>query len=91
MKLPAVNSTPVGAAAQAGAVVTIIMELLRLWPWWAHQPAAFPDAVQTVLTGAAAYMAGYFKVVLAKGQSVHMTLTSSPLPTVQAVAAPPQQ
>jgi len=87
---PRITSTPVGASALAAAVVTVAMYLLSLWHPWAQVPAQVVGAVQTILTAAAVYGAGYLSVVRAPGQKVGLELTSSALPTVQrSVAEPP--
>jgi MFS superfamily sulfate permease-like transporter len=87
--LPPVNSTPVGAAAQTAALATIVLQLLQLWPWWARQPTTFTNAVQVLLTGVLAYLAGWLKVRNSQGQRIEMSLTSSPLPTLQQVPVKP--
>ena len=86
---PRLTSTPVGAAALAGALVTIAMWLLSLWHGWSQVPSDVRGAVQTILTAAFVYGAGYVSVVRAPGQSVRMELTPSALPTVQNVADAP--
>ena len=87
MKMPVVgklDATPVGAAALAGAVINILLGLLSGWHWWAVQSTTFHTSVQTILSVLCAYLAGYFRVVAAKGQSMTITLTAGHLPTVQA-------
>ena len=89
MTIPKVTSTPVGASALAGCLVTIAMYLLSLWHGWGQVPSDARAAVQTILTAVFVYGAGYMSVVRSPGQSVRMELTPSALPTVQNVTDPP--
>lgn len=91
MKLPSASQTPVGAAAVGAAVVNVLMYLLTLWHGWAQVPAGARDSIQTVLTVVVAYLAAWLKVVHTPGQTVSMTLTPSPLPTLQEVPLPHPQ
>ena len=91
MARPRLTSTPVGASALAGALVTIAMYCLSLWRGWSQVPGDVKGAVQTVLTALAVYGAGYLSVVRAPGQSVQMELTPSALPTVQLAEGVPAQ
>jgi hypothetical protein len=89
MTVPRPVSTPVGASAVAGSVVTIAMYLLSLWHAWSQVPGDVKAAVQAILTFAGIYGAGYVCVVRSPGQMVSLELTPGALPTVQNVAEPP--
>jgi hypothetical protein len=86
-------ATPVGAATQAACGAQVIIYLATLWwPWFATLPSGVVLAVTTLLTGAVAYLGGWLRIVTTPGQAVTTTLTTSALPTLQAVpaeAAPP--
>jgi hypothetical protein len=81
-------TTPVGASATAAAVVNIALYLLSLWHAYAEVPTNVKGAVDTVLTAAAVYLAGWWNVTRQPGQTVQLSLTKSALPTVQADAKP---
>lgn len=89
MTRPRITSTPIGASALAAAVVTILMYVLSLWHPWGHVPGQVKTAVQTILTVAVVYGAGYLSVVRSPGQKVGLELTASHLPTVQRAQAEP--
>ena len=78
------TSTPVGSAAIAAAAANIILRLLDLWPWWHTVMRPVTDSVSTVLIFVLTYLAGWLSVVRSPHQAVHMQLTSTPLPTLQA-------
>lgn len=82
----AIPQTPVGSSAVGAAIGTVIGDLLPLIPQYAH---ALPTGAQTAVTAAlaliAGYLAGYLKVRSAPGQEIRMSLTNTPIPTVEQV------
>lgn len=82
----AIPQTPVGSSAVGAALGTILGNLLPLWPAYNH---AIPTGGQAAITAGLAlilgYLAGYLKVQRAPGQEVRMSLTSTPLPTVEQI------
>jgi hypothetical protein len=84
ISLPTITNTPVGAAVQAGTIASIIVGVLESnWPWFAHEPATVQTGAAAVFTAVLAYLGAWLKLVLTPGQKTTLSLTSSPLPTVQ--------
>jgi hypothetical protein len=87
--IPNVISTPVGASSSVAGMVSLIANVILppVWPWWAHTDQSWRGAVVTVLIFVLSYLGAWLKIVTTPGQKSTMSLTSSPLPTMQETPA----